>query len=339
MTDGIFLAGRWKRLLQKCPEIKFVILLSPSRLLIARCVGDPQLSQSRREQNVVQVRFHGHRSVHQANGPLDRELLVLVQDSLRNTAEVLVAIALRQQHRMRNRRWQFRMRLAGTNHGKPVGATIEPHGRVAFGVGNDVVILAGSLAGLENLNGVVQRTGFFEDPAYKERHRRTGPLALTAAAHLADRDLLVVHSRDRADETGKRDVHKRDPPVRLCDDQHRVFLQFPVNAVVEHSAVQQRSLLRDLAEQSKAAAMKKLGDRIRREHGLRVDVQRVGESLHFFDVAFGDIGSLHRKNRGNCLLDRQPGRPGTRSSFPSACRRTNNVNSDLQSSLRSVPCW
>src|SRR6476619_454518 len=93
LMDRIFLPRRCEWLLHECPEIKFVVLLRPSRLLVARCVCYPQLSHAWREQHVVQIRFHRDRSIHQTNGLLDGELLVLTQNSLRNAAQILVAIA------------------------------------------------------------------------------------------------------------------------------------------------------------------------------------------------------------------------------------------------------
>src|SRR3954465_11105729 len=129
------------------------------------------------------------------------------------------------------------MRLARTNDRKAICTTVEPDCRVSFGVGDHVVILACSLAGFEDMYRIVERSRFFEDSANEKRHGRPGPFALAAATHLADRDLLVVHSGDRADKAGKCDVCKWDPAFGLCDDQHRVFLQFPVDAVIEYAAM------------------------------------------------------------------------------------------------------
>src|SRR3954453_12931577 len=197
------------------------------------------------------------------------------------------------------------MRLARMNDCKTVGAAIEPYRRVGFGISNHVVILAGSLACFEDLYRVVECTGFLENSANEKRHRRAGPFALAAAAHLADRDLLVVHSRDGADKSGESDVCKWDTPFGLGDDKHRVFLQFPVDAVIEHTAMQQSSRLRYFSEQCEAAAVEEFGDRIREEDRLGVHVQGVCHSLHFFNVALGNVGPLDGKNCGNCLLDWQ----------------------------------
>src|SRR4051812_28534087 len=129
---------------------------------------------------------------------------------------------------MRNRSRQERMGLAGPNDHESVRASIDPHRGVAFRVRNHVVIFASSLACLKDLNRIIQCVSFLEYPAHEKCHWRTTPLALTAAAHFADRDLLVVHSRDRPNESRERDVHKRNSALRLSHYQDRMLLQFPI---------------------------------------------------------------------------------------------------------------
>jgi len=148
LMQGIFFARRRKRLIEKCAEIECVVLLRPSRFLVARCVRYHSLpSQERTARCANSISSPLGRPSNE--WPAQRRTLILAQNSLSNTAQVLVALALRQQHCMRNRRRQFRMRLAGTDDGKPVGTPIEPHGRVALRIRNDVVILARSLAVLK----------------------------------------------------------------------------------------------------------------------------------------------------------------------------------------------
>src|SRR4051812_43183133 len=155
-----------------------------------------------------------------------------------------------------------RMRLARSNHHESVRASVDPHGGVAFRIRNHVVIFASSLARFKDLNRIIQSVGFLEHAAHKKCHWRTTPLALPAAAHFADRHLLVVHSSDRSNETGKRDVHKWNSSLRLSHYQHSMILQFPIDTVIQNPAVQQRTGLRGFAEQRKSAAMKELRNRI-----------------------------------------------------------------------------
>src|SRR5438874_11612136 len=91
--------------------------------------------------------------------------------------------------------WKPGVRLAGLNYLKVVSTPINPRSRIAFGVCNNEVILAGSFAGLEYFDCFLQRVAFFEHSANEESHGRALPLAEPTTTHFTDRNLLVVHSR------------------------------------------------------------------------------------------------------------------------------------------------
>ena len=65
-----------------------------------------------------------------------------------------------------------------------------------------------------------------------------------AAAHLSNRYMIGIHSRHRSDEAGISDIHERNQPRRLRDDQHRVLLQTPIAAIIKDTPVKQRAVLR-----------------------------------------------------------------------------------------------
>ena len=67
-------------------------------------------------------------------------------------------------------------------------------------------------------------------------------MAQSAAPHLADRHVAIVHAGDRADEAGIAHVDEGDFAIRLADDQHGVVLQLPIDGVVQHPAVIQRAI-------------------------------------------------------------------------------------------------
>src|SRR3954447_10672485 len=197
-----------------------------------------------------------------------------------------------------------RMRLARSNHHESVRASVDPHGGVAFRIRNHVVIFASSLARVKNLYRILQSVRFLEYTAHEKCHWRTAPLALTAAAHFANRHLLVVHASNRSNESGKRDVHKRNSPRRLSHYQHRMLLQFPIDAIIQNPAVQQSTKLRGFAEQRKSAAMKELGDRVGDENPSGISMHGVGDTLHFLDVTLGNIRPLNCKNRRDRFFNR-----------------------------------
>ena len=228
--------------------------------------------------------------------------------------QLLVAVAGREDDGVLDRVRQPGMALAHPDHAEDVPARLHPHRLAGLAVGDHEIVLAGARIVAKDRDAAIERVGFFQDHPDQEGHRHTVPVAHPAPAHLADRDPLGVHPRDRADEAGVGHVHERDLAAGLGDRQDRVLLEPPVAAVIEDPAVVERPVLGRRAAERETRTVEQLGDEVGDDDVLDVQSRAVGNPAHLVEEALGDEFPLLGHDSldhplGIEQLDTRPARP------------------------------
>jgi hypothetical protein len=122
-------------------------------------------------------------------------------------------------------------------------------------------------------------------------HRLAVPVAVPAAAHLADADVFLVHGRHRPDEARVADVRPGvSAGVGLVNDHHRVLLQADAFHVIQDPAVVHPPVLRRLSEDREARAVEQLREEVGQARLLPVGANGGGDGVHLFEVSRVAVG-------------------------------------------------
>jgi len=108
--------------------------------------------------------------------------------------------------------------------------------------------------------------------------------------HLADGEPVLVHRRDRAEESGVAEAH---PVVMFFGHKHddcRHALQVDVPHVIEHPSVVNAPVAARFASDGNAAAMKPFGKEIGVADVALGDSGRLGEGVAFFEKTRRHVG-------------------------------------------------
>ena len=275
--------------------------------LFVRGVGDVEDQLLRHKEDIVEIRLHGHRPIHEMDGGLLVDLPELLLDSLAQAEE---PVAGGEDDRVGNPGAEELVPLARLDELDPLRRRRHADALPRLAVGEDVVVLARSRAVRPKLHHLVKRRAFLHRAAHEGCHRHTVPLPFTAAPHLAERDPLGIHAAHAPDEAGVADRHKRDLPLWRHDERRSGVLKADLGHVVEDAAVVERAVGRRRPGDGKPRAVEELGKDVHNRDELRIEMERGGEGLGLAEMALGDVGG--EPGRGVVELLAKPRSPADR---------------------------
>ena len=182
------------------------------------------------------------------------------------------------------------MKFAGLDGLKVMRVGRDAHRIMRLPIGNNVIVLACARRLAHDLNCFIKGGGLFHNFAYEMGHRLSVPISIPASAHFADADALVIHRGDRADKTRVADVDPRMPIIGLMHDGDGILLQAHAFQIIKHPAMIDMPIAGRFAENRKAAAMKKLGEKISKPGLLHIHAHGPGDR-----VFLGQVARIHER--------------------------------------------
>ena len=277
------------------------------RGLFVRGVGDVEDQLLRHEENVVEIRLHRHRPIHEMDGGLLVDLPKLLLDPL---AETQQPVAGREDNRIGDPGAEELVPLTRLDELDPFRRCRHADALPRFAVGEHVVVFARPRALGPERHHLVERRAFLHRPAHERRHRHALPLPLAAAPHLAERDPLGIHAADAPDEPGIPDRHERDLPLWRHDKCRGGVLKADLGHVVEDAAVVERAIGRRRPGDGKSGAVEELRKNVHDRDEPRIEMERCGERLGLAEMALWNVGG--EPGRGVVELLAKPRSPADR---------------------------